>query len=262
MLYFNKIQMDKRQKMNNFSFYGDSENKEKLISELTSKRIIKQVESQGNIAMNNKNIAKATTTLSTKSLDKSLNETIIEYNETYNIPSTFARIIEAIYQESNHPESIYLPEKIYNKIPIDKNLNYIWIEFNIESLINSKFGIINLTKNKKIIQLIEKIAIFYSNYKRSLIHFYDNEKIIEKNELTELKNVFFKNQEQIEKLPLSNISMMLFAINNSIMDETYIYDAYSGIYKPRQLTQEHYLFYIETIENIIKKTKAQPLFNY
>lgn len=238
--------------MNEQAFFGKKELKSKLISKLSSKRFIKNMEIDASRLISEDIFSKGHT-LTSEVLETGFDDVISIYKNEFNIPTSFSTLIETIYQglESNTFESFVFPEKVYSLIKPKQNLNNIWCDFGILLLTDKKMGLRRMAENITLLEIVEEAEAIYKKYRNlPQENFYKN-----KIDFEELSHEYLKVCKKIEEQPMTETSMMLYALMQALIDDSYIYDALYGIYKSDKLKEEHYIYYSKKIMELVNEEK-------
>ena len=234
------------------AFFGSEKLKKKLISSLASKRLVKSIESEANFLFFEKDFLKGLS-LSYDNLEQSFEDNVSIYKNEFNIPSSFSILIESIYQglETKNKESFIFPEKAYLSIKPNQNLNNIWCDFGIWLLTNKKFGLRRMSESIELLEIVEETCTLYEKYKKLP----QKKPNLNKTDINILSNDFITILKKIEEGQMTETSVMLYALIQSLVDDSYIYNALYGIYKPTQIKPEHYVLYSNKILELIGQEK-------
>jgi len=238
--------------MSKQAFFDSNLLKRKLISKLASTRIIKNIEIEAGRIFTDKEYLKGTS-LSTEPLEKTIDEVVNTYKNEYNIPTSFSILIESIYQglDNKTHTSFTFPEKIYLSIKPKQNLHNIWCDFGIWLLSDKKIGLRRMAESIELLEIVEDAEAIYKKYKKIPHEDLYNNKI----DFEELSHDFLSICKRIEDKPITETSMMLYALMQALVDDSYIYDALYGIYKPNKIKKNHYSYYSKKVLELISEEK-------
>lgn len=238
--------------MDKQAFFGSKKIKKKLISNLASKRFVKNIEIEASKLFTEEDFLKGPS-LSYETLDKPFEDIINIYKNDFNIPTSFSTLIEAIYQglDSNMFDSFIFPEKVYLSIKPQQNLNNIWCDFGIWLLSDKKMGLRRMAENIELLEIVEDAEIIYKKYKELPQKDFDIDKI----DFEELSHEYLSICKRIEDNPMTETSMMLYALMQALVDDSYIYDAIYGVYKSNKIEKNHYIHYSNKVLELINEEK-------